>query len=241
MSGSGARLLMCLWISCAGAQCAGDSATTPRAQANPAPSAPEAPPGVALRVDGLDVHAGEVDALAELVGELHPEYTLNQRRRIALSEVLLPRTAARASRPTERGQALERAEAARAELPALDGDTGWSPPEGARVYRLRGIWKEVGGLDLWGFARALEPGAWSTPFERIGTFDLVRLRSLQPGKTPALEVLDVDVVTFPYLPEGTSLEELDAIVDGATLAIVDPAWEEIVPESFKYRMRGKPR
>ncbi len=243
MSGSGTRLLLCLWLACVGAQCADGAGTEPRAApgAGPAAAPGAAPPGVVLRVEGLDVHADEVDALAALVGELYPEYTLNHCRRLALSEVVLPRAAARAARPAEREAALERARAAQADLPAFDGDPGWDAAHDARVYRLRGVWTRVGGLDLWGFARSLEPQAWGGPFERIGTFELVRLRLREPAATPAQEVLEIDLVTFPYLPEGTTPAELDALIDDAELEIVDPAWEEIVPESFQYRMRGVPR
>ena len=231
------------------APCGGEASPDPRgprgsAQADdaaPAAPAPAEDQGVVLRVEDQPIRASEVDRLAAMVGELYPQYTRAHRRRLALTNVLLPRAAAAAARPEERARARAAVRAAQTELDAFDDDPGWAERLGGLAHRVEGPWDVVGGFDLWGHARALAPETWSEPLERVGSFDLVRLRSRQEAADPAAEVLELDVVRFPYLPPGTTAADVDALLDGARLEIVDPAWRELVPEALQYRMRGADR
>ena len=48
-----------------------------------------------------------------------------------------------------------------------------------------------------------------------------------------LEILD-----YPYLEAESSARSLDAAVERSLLTVTASAWGDLVPEEWKYRMRG---
>jgi len=190
-----------------------------------------------LRVDDVRVRADEVDRVAGWIGGLYPEYTPNHRRRLALAEVVLPRAALEADRPGPRADALAACRrAAEGDLDARDA-AAWAEL-GGLLERRAGDHASL-GLALWGEAHELPLDRWAGPLETPGEFLLVRPdRRLGPSSEAGAEALDLTVVAFPYVDRAAGVAALDAAVERARLRIVDPAWDAIVPESWKYRMRG---
>jgi hypothetical protein len=205
----------------------------PAAPAAPAvpTEAAEHPAGTVLAVDGVPIGAEEVRAAAAWIARVEPQYTDEHCERLALSNLVLPRAALRAQRPEARAEALQRAREIRAALRRA------SISEGG-LERVRGNWAEL-GFDLWGFARELAPGEWSEPFERVGRFVVVRLLERDDAESaPSREELSIELSDVPYVREGTTLQDVDAMIAKSRLSVVDPRWEDRVPESWKYRMRG---
>jgi hypothetical protein len=214
-------LFLCL------AACSRDGA----APAPPEPAAGDWPAGTVLAVDGVPVLAAEVEPLARAIAELYPEYTRPHCLRLALTNVSLPRAAVRSCEPERREQARAACERAQA---TLAGD-----PSGTMA--LSGDWRAL-GLDLWAAARGLERGVWSAPTELIGRFALVRLDE-QSGDDARSERLSLQLLEIPYgAREGETPQAAVArALDESRLTIVDRAWDEVVPEDWKYRMRGGSR
>ncbi len=209
---------LCLVAACADEPAAGESGAS-------------WPPGTVVAVDGQPVLAAEVEPVARAIGELYPQYTEPHRRRLALTNVNLPRAAARARFPAEREAARAACERARD-----DGDA----VAGAR--EVEADWKGL-GLDLWIAARGLEIGAWSEPLELVGRFARLRVRARSSESDPRAQRVALSLVEFPYA--GIPGSDLDDTVAEALaqsrLEIVDPDWSSAVPEEWKYRMRGTPR
>lgn len=214
------------------------SPTESAAPSNSLPEAPIGPEGTVLFVDDLPITAAEIDRLAASVELLYPSYTANHARRIVLAEFVLPRLAVASLFPEERERARKAAEQARAEISDAP-EEAWLAKRGGVRFDVQGQWKKIGGVDMWTLARNLDEGVWSQPFERTGTFNIVRRGPIKTGETPHHELLELTILTFPYLPGDDALLQAEEALDQARLRIVDPAWEEIVPEEFKYRMDGR--
>ena len=220
-----------------------ETGTTPPADA------PHAwPGGTWLAVDDIAIPDAEVERVAAVIGLIYPARTDGSRRRDALSTFLLPRAAVRSAYREARAEAQVLAEAALGTLAALEvapegADPGpVAPPleiAGADhgIERHRGGWDDL-DLQTWGRARDAEPGRWFL-FERIGGFQLLRLEERVAGDRPGLDVLEISLAEFPYLPEDfSSQEEWEGTMAAARLEVVDPAAEADVPERFRYLMRG---
>lgn len=192
-------------------------------QPAPAPVAP-APAGTALIVNGAPLFATEVEALADDVALLYPGYSRQHARRLALTGELLPRLAGRALAP-------EAWQAAGEDCAAFDPQ-GTAP----RPMQARGTFASL-GLLIWSEARRLTPGEWGPPLELFGRFVRLRLVQREPAADPRLEALELELVEFPYLEAARARELLEEAIDRAELEIVDPAWREVVPESWQLRMR----
>jgi len=220
-----ASLLLVALVSIAAASCA------PASDSEPSPvDTTSHDPDVKFLVGEVEIRGTEVQALADAVQAIHPEYAANHCRRIALGNTLLPRAAMASYWPEAR-------EAARtASLQALEEvrAAGPLPPADSAVHS--GIYADL-GLDLWAFARALEPNEWSGPFESEGIFYLVRLLQVSPGpKPPGTELLSIELQPFPYAPATANANTRDEAISAATLTILDPEWRDLVPESYRYRM-----
>lgn len=201
--------------------------------APPARTAHErAAPDAVLRVGAVDVRRAELEPLAQAIGLLHPEYVERQRLRLALTSVALPRAAAAARWPAERAAARAACEASAALLAA-------GAPPAAQPVPVEGAWKAL-GLETWRRVRAAPSGAWSEPFEEVGAFRLARRLDGAPD-APARAPLRAEILSFPYLPPEGATSALEDALDRAELEIVDPAFGELVPESWKHRMRGATR
>lgn len=189
------------------------------------------PAGTAVAVDGEPIAVAEVDRIADWVRPHYPERSRVSWRRTALTWFLLPRAAVASERAAERRAAREASAAAREALVAGTGE--------AEVRQASGTWGEL-GLEIWSRARELEPGTWSAPFEAVGRFLLIRLDEAPPPPAPGESVgaqrLRVSLVEHLYLPADAGPDAVEAAIDGARLEIVDPDFEEVVPESWKLRM-----
>ena len=77
------------------------------------------------------------------------------------------------------------------------------------------------------------------PLERMGHFVLLRLDGRSgPGDAPAGEELTLSLVEFPYLPATFTPTEMDEAIGAVRLIVVDPEYDGLLPEAFRYRMRG---
>ena len=194
-------------------------------------TAPAYDPDVVLLVNDVELRASEVDDLAETIALVYPAYTLNHRRRLALGNTLLRRAALRARYPERRARALEACRSAQAELRADPAAPG------IEVDEVHGDFRRL-GIDLWSFAHGLTPGEWSEPFEHEGSLVLVQLVETEKGPEPIADLLTVRIAGFGYVPEEATPEAIEAVIDEVRLTILDPAWDSIVPERHKYRMKG---
>jgi hypothetical protein len=182
-------------------------------------------PGECLRVDGASVTVAAVDRLADDVLELYPEYTRPHARRLALTNAVLPRLALRNHDPAAWTRA---GEACAALDPGAPGESPWTEV---------GDWRQH-GLELWSRLRHREPGTWSEPIELAGRWVRARLDERRPHADPQHEELSLSLHVFPYLEVTELRAAIESSIDAAHLEIVDPAWNAIVPESWKYRMKA---
>jgi len=184
------------------------------------------PPDTVIAVNDVAIRAADVAPWAGAVALLYPEYTRVHCRRLALTNVLLPRAAAREYFAESRVAAERRCVA------AFDGIDELDEPES-----VEGTWRQL-GLEMWSFARQLPAGEWSAPSELSGRWVLVRLEEIVPGRVPQEEKLVLRWLEFPYVDPTAVDSELRAAIDASRLVVVDPAWDETIPENWKHRMRG---
>lgn len=202
------------------------SACTPAAPAPEPDARPEVPPGVVLLVDGLPLARAEVSPLTEDILELFPEYSELHARRLALTNVFLPRLAARAAHP----DGWNRAREACLRSTQLD----------ARARTLEGGFQAL-GVGLWSLARHLPVGSWSEPLELPGRWLRLRLEAKTLHEEARLEALRLSLVEFAFLAPEEPTAGVEAAVDRAVLTLVDPAFAEAVPEAWKHRMHATTR
>ena len=196
---------------------------------------PSWPAGTVLVFDGQPISAEEVDRVADVFALVQPENSVAETRRLALTNVVFPLHAAREVDPAQRAAALELARAHAAAVRAGDvANTGLlGPVETERVGGARAV-----GLDAWKFALDAQPGAWSELIETPGAFELVQLRERGKQNTPAALEVRVGVYVYPYLDASNPRAAIDAALDRAKLVIVDPAWKDLVPTAWQYRLKA---
>ncbi|HEX6882063.1 MAG TPA: hypothetical protein VF530_01720 [Planctomycetota bacterium] len=176
-----------------------------------------------LLVAGLPLTAAEVAPLAADIRVLYPEYSELHARRLALTNEFLPRLAARAQDPEGWQRAREACAAAEdLERLAVNAEGGF-----------HGL-----GVGLWSLARHLSEGEWSGPLELAGRWLRLRLEAREPHADARQERLRLALVEFAFVPRAESSLRLDQAVDRATLTLLDPAFAEAVPETWKHRMRA---
>jgi hypothetical protein len=197
------------------------------------------PSGVVMAVDDVPIEAQDVDRASAVVQLIEPGASSSQLRRLAFSNIVLPRAVARAMAPQKREAALREAQE---KLAALRSGADQSPtkPDGAIGIYAEGQFPEL-GLVTWAAALELEDGVWSDPLEDSGSFALVRRLWRRDGPVPRATVVAVDVLRFDWLdPDPLARrKDIDAAIDVHRLQILDPAWREIVPELIQYRMGAR--
>ena len=190
----------------------------------------ETPEGTVMTLDGEPVTKAEVDALAELVARIYPQYTRPHLRRLALLNRIFPLLAlagrhaeARTASPALAADALELAEEGRAPGGAIDAE---------------GDWRDL-GFELWSelVARTPELDTWTGPIEIPGRYLVVRIVERPPAGHPEQDGWRVSILEFPYLPEPSRTAAIEAALDECTLHILEPSWNEVVPEGWKHRMK----
>jgi hypothetical protein len=97
------------------------------------------------------------------------------------------------------------------------------------------------GLGAFGLASELEPGALSEPFEDAGRVLRLALGAVQPSPLPGRTRYDAKLWVWPFVDPAPAPAAMLELAAAARLEIVDPAWSEIVPTEWRYRMRGDPR
>ena len=194
------------------------------------------PAGTVLAVDDVPILAAEVDAATVPVQRIERRAVDAQLRRLALTNIVLPRLLTRLLAGEERARALSEARDALARLRAGE----WvGPPLEGRYGELRsGNFNRL-GLELWSAGQDLAEGEWSEPIEQAGSFLLARRLELRPSPVPIGAELDLDVLAFPFVDESTYAADLEAAYDRHRLTVVDPAWRELVPELLLYRMGAR--
>ncbi|MCC7014093.1 MAG: hypothetical protein IT454_16165 [Planctomycetes bacterium] len=204
----------------------------------PQPGATRAwPAGTAVAIDDVAISATQVDLDSVYVERLEQSASPAQLRRLALTNISIPRVLASALAPQKREAALAEARAARS---ALDSGTFAGPPrpEGTLGALAEGDWTVL-GLVVWGTAMDLPDGVWSEVVEEPGRFAILRRLGRRDGAVPMATVVKIEALVFPWLDETSAAQDIEAEHDRHRLTIVDPAWEAIVPELLKYRMGGK--
>ena len=192
------------------------------------------PAGTVLAVDDTLITSEEIDAVSVYTERIEPQSSAPQLRRLALTNIVLPRVLSRLMAPQEREKALEEAQST---LTSIKNGTLVLPlkPDGAYGEMLTVGWPQLGILP-WGIAMDLDDGAWSEVIEDVGRFVLLKRVKRIDAPLPMATQVQVDVLAFPWLPVATMRVDVEQEHDKHKLTIVDPAWNEIVPELIKYRM-----
>jgi len=190
----------------------------------------ETPEGTVMTLDGQPVTKAEVDALAKLVARLYPQYTRPHLRRLALLNKIFPLRALAERHAEARTASRTLAEGA-LEL-ALEGRALGGSIDAA------GDWRDL-GFELWSelVARAPELDTWTGPIEIPGRHLVVRILERPPAGHPERDGWRVSILEFPYLPEERRATAIDTALDDCALDILEPSWNEVVPEGWKHRMK----
>lgn len=205
--------------------------------AEPAPT-PQFPSCVAFALDeriGIEGH--EIDEASVYVERLEPAASPAHLRRLALTNIILPRHVARLLAPEAHAKAKADAEALRGAL-AAGTYTGPVRADGSMGEVVEGGFSELGILP-WGVAIDLADGEWSEVIEEVGTFAVLRRVARTEGPVPMATTVRVDAFLFPWLPIETVREDVDRAYDGHRLTVIDPAWADIPPASLLHRMQGR--
>ena len=206
------------------------------AGAPPVAPAPRFGASVALAVDDVPIEAHEVDRITVYVERIDPAASPAHLRRLALTNVVLPRTVARVMAPEAYAKAKAEAQALREQL-AGGNYAGPVAPDGTVGEIAEGGWSEL-GIESWGVAFDLAEGQWSDVIEEVGLFLLLRRIERRDGPVPTATRFKVEAFRFPWLPMETLKGDVDAAYDSHRLVVVDPAWADYVPTVTQHRMKG---
>jgi hypothetical protein len=196
-----------------------------------APPPPAAyPPGTVLAVAGEPISGADVERAADHVALIYPSRSREFLIASALGSIILPRAAVAHAYADARDRARAACEAALAR--ARNGEDVAAPEHTGGLDALR--------LPVFGLARELEVGAWGGPCEVLGSFTIVQLVAREEGARHASEErITVRLLEFGYLPAGFGQPDVAAAMDAARLEIVDPDYALFVPDSARYRMKGR--
>jgi len=190
------------------------------------------PPGTVLAVDGEPITQAEVDEWLAVIALVERGSTLPHQRRLALTNIVLPRTVARMLDPVAYREALDRAELLHAALEDGGAAPEWAPEPKVVYGRAADI-----GLDIWWLCHDLEPGQWSRPHEHPGAWVVFRVLDEPAGEWQASTALRVESYWLPFVPEEESRSLIESGIDAMHLELVDPEWKWIVPEHYWRRMK----
>lgn len=181
-------------------------------------------------MDGEPITSTAIDAYAEPLAEIGPSFTVSHRRRVVLTEVLIPRARARALHAAEHEAALLRLAAAREAV-----DEGSANPSAAAV----GNWSTI-GMVTWLALRDCAVGEWSEIFEGPGTVAQAQLVSRDGDNVAAREVFECRLLWEEYAPAFST----DPAVFGGTLEVVaedTETWRAVLPTRWLYELEGSNR
>jgi hypothetical protein len=169
------------------------------------------------------IGAPEVDEAAGIIAQLQPRDSIDQLRRVALTNIVLPRCAAQAIDPEGRVLAQKRADAAQRELVA-----GAQLMDPLPVERKGAMLQQ--GLELWNALMQLAPGEWTAVVESPGCFQVARLKEKGTAPLPGQVQLTAD-----------SHDRIQAQLERSQLVYVDESWRALVPIGWQYKLRGGSR
>ncbi len=192
---------------------------------------PAWPAGTVLALGERPIGAAEVDEAAGTIALLEPRDSLDQLRRLALTNLVLPRCAAQAIDPAGRAKASQQAGAVQR---ALAAHTEVQDP---RPQERKGAMLDL-GLELWSALIGLEPGQWTSVVETPGCFQIARLEQKGTAPLPGQVVLTAEVYDFPYLPAEDARDRIQAQLDRSHLVYVDESWRALVPIAWQHKLRG---
>lgn len=193
------------------------------------------PAGTVLALDDAPISIEDVDSVADIIARIEPEDGLAQVRRVALTNVVLPRLAGQKLG----GEAREKARALATEY-ARSLSAGQSPPaplDGPALQRIEGDFSAV-GLEAWRFAIDASIGRWSDVIETVGGFELVRVDERKTASTPRETHFVIGLYFFAYVDPKNPRGAVEAALDRAKLTYVEESWRDVVPTSWQYRLRG---
>ena len=194
-------------------------------------------PDAVMLVGDVPIFAAEVDEVTPLIALIEQNASDAQLRRLALTNVVLPRALARGIAPADREAARAQALATLARL--RGGEVIGPAPEGTSGgERIEGQWSEL-GLQVWYAAWNLPEGEWSEPIEDAGRFVLVKRIGRVDAPVPGATKFQVEVASFPWLDARTAGAQVEAAYDKVRLEILDPDWRTYVPELTQYRMGAR--
>jgi hypothetical protein len=195
------------------------------------------PADTVLALNGDPITLDEVDAAASIIARAENHHALPHLRRLALTNLVFPRLAARQLAGAQRRDAaLAEARAWRAAQVAGAAPGPLAEPQAELVQD--GF--DRAGLELWDWALDAEPGTWSEPIETCGVWRVARVLERGVGLRPLDVPLKVDVRTFPWDPAPSFRRDVEAHLDRARLEYVDEAWRDLVPTIWQRRLRGSP-
>ncbi|HJO25675.1 MAG: hypothetical protein CMK00_09035 [Planctomycetes bacterium] len=204
------------------------------ASCTPAEPPPSWPEGTVLALDGVPIDGAWVGECADLLANVEPAASPNQRKRLALTNLIFPLMASRKLNPERRTANAELAAEYLVEL-SSGAENFDGPVVGPRLRTVTGGLTEL-GLVAWGRSWNMELGEWSPVCESIGTFEVFQLVDRQDGALPGQVRFTVNLVEFPWLDPQAPRIEVETVLDASRLTIVDPAWNQIVPGFWRHRL-----
>lgn len=196
------------------------------------------PAGTVLTLNGAPILVDEVDAIGSMVARVEVHSSLPNLRRIALTNVVFPRLAARQVAGAEKRESARRtAETWRAALER--GETPAAPTIGPREAELSGGLLEL-GLETWNWMLDAPIGAWSEPIETTDGWRLARVLERSGGARPAEVRARVDVRSFPWDDSESFARAVEEHLDRSKLVFIDESWRDVVPTLWLRRLRGSP-
>lgn len=211
-------------LGCLGAGCARE-AESPRTW----------PPGTVFALGAVPITAEEIDRAGDIVARIEPDSVPARIRRIALTNVVLPRAAGIGLSGPKREEARARALECKQMLDA--GLALWGPLTDILVQTREGGAVAI-GFDAFGYASDAEIGRWSAPIETVGCFEIVRVDERSQAPSPRDQKFKVQVYIIPYVDGNDPRGAIETCLDRSKLEFVDPSWSDIVPEYWKHRLRG---
>jgi hypothetical protein len=193
------------------------------------------PQGTVLALGERAILESEVDEAAGVIALLEPRDSIDQLRRLALTNVVLPRCAAQAVDPDARKEAQQLAVQWKQTLER--GVDPREPVQGPMLVTRKGRMLDL-GLELWNAAMPLEPGQWTPVVETAGCFHIARLLEKDSAMLPGLVNLSLEVYDFPYLPAEEAHERIETQLDRSQLDYVDESWRALVPIAWQHRLKG---
>ncbi|MCA8980223.1 MAG: hypothetical protein H6831_08605 [Planctomycetes bacterium] len=181
-------------------------------------------------MDGEPITSVEIDTYAEPLAEIGPSFTVAHRRRVVLTEVLIPRARSRMLHAAEREAALERLDARWKAVVA-----GSAEPSAVPV----GNWSTI-GMVTWLALRDCAVGEWTEVFEGPGAVAQAQLVSRDGDEVASREVFECRLIWEEYAP-GFSTDP--AIFGGKLEVVADDAetWRDVLPTRWLYELEGSKR